>query len=692
MNKNTKTPCFEELALKYKTISKKQLDYARTVLNERKKKLPNITIEEILLEEGFADMEQVNLLKFILEFLKLKEKSEKFGALAVKMGYTTQEKVNDALKKQHLEFRQSKIKKIIGDILVESQAITPGQRDAIAEEQQRLSRRNRQKTNGIHTPVKNVHSNGNGQSKKIQESIDNKKTRDHSIEVIIPENCMEAWVKLSDITPGKVSLDEIKTILHEKNVKFGIYNDALLQSFIESKKNLFIAAEGHPPPVNKNMGVKYLFNTPEGQIPSNGKDTDIKIKKGKTIAVLSPENMDVSGRDIFGRQINRYGNDTHKPPVFRCGKGTRISKDHTKAFAGQNGFPFLSIEKKLYILPVTNVLEDADLKFGPIEEFSNINVSGILTGAFPVKAGKITAREIRGTRIKALKDIVVKVGITNARIRTQGNVYAKYIHNSTIEAFGDVMVAHEIIDSTITISGQCNASKSRIIASTISAKQGIIAAGAGSNVTEACILGAGGEGHIISEINRITHKIELAEKKLTELSKQKKSLTQKEKKILKKMTGLKHFYDRVKKEQADIDGAPKEDFPASDNTTYVKTMKLKDDLDRKIESIIRSLKILNKEKQSTEAQNHAVENKIKQIKPGIIKKVTAYKRDRAAFVQWAERTPGRPEIEIRGRVAQGTVFKGIFTSMTAMQEYKNIKIVEKGKAASEGTRLEIVPV
>lgn len=692
MNKNTKSPCFEELALKYKTISKKQLNYARAVLNEKKKKIPNITMEEILLEEGFANMEQVNLLKDILKFLKLKEKSEKFGVLAVKMGYTTQKEVNDALKKQHLEFRQSKIKKIIGDILVESQAITPGQRDAIAEEQQRLYKLNLKKINGPNKALENINSNGTQQPRKIQESIDNKKPHDHSIEVIIPENCMEAWVKLSDTTPGKVSLDEIKTRLYEKNVTFGIYNDSMLQSFIESKKNLFMAAEGKSPSVNKNTGIKYLFNTQEGQMPSNGKDTDVKIKKGETIAVLGIEDIDGSGRNIFGRQTNRYVDGSHKPPVFRCGKGTRISKDNTKAFAGQSGFPFLSIEKKLYILPVTNVLEDADLKFGPIEEFSNINVSGILTGAFPVKAGRITAREIRGTRIQALKDIVVKVGITDARIRTQGNVYAKYIHNSTIEAFGDVIVEHEIIDSTITISGKCKAAKSRIIASTISAKQGIIAAGAGSNVTEPCILGAGREDHIISEINMISYKIELEEKKLTELNKKKKSLKQKEEKIFKKMANLKHFYDRVKKELADIDGAPKENFSASDKTTYVKTMKLKDDLDRKLDSIISSLKALNKEKQSTEAQHHAIEKKIKQIKPGIIKKVTEYKRDRAAFVQWAERTPGLPEIEIRGRVSQGTVFKGIFTSMTAMQEYKNIKIVERGKTGSEGTRLEIVSV
>jgi len=673
LNKSTKSPSFESLALKYKTISRKQLDYARVILDKKKKKIPDITIEEILVEKEFATSEQVNLLKFILEFLRLKEQSKKFGRLSVKMGYTTQQQVDDALKKQHLEFRQLKIKKMIGDILVESGTITPEQKDAITEEQQRLSRYSRKKKD------KDGGTLPRNLNKRVSQKLPDLPA-DHPIEVIISENFMEAWIKLSDNPSNKISLDAIKNILREKNVTFGIYNDFLLQNYVDNKTKFFMVAEGEYPPVHKNMAVKYLFSTQESKLISHFKEADIKVKRGETLAVLDVENIVPDGRNIFGKYIDRRIYEHHTPSVFRCGKGTRISKDNVKAFAGRSGSPFLSIDNKLYVLSVTNVFEDADLKFGPIEEFSDLNVSGILTGAFPVKAGKITAREIRGARIKALKDIVVKVGITNAKIRTQGNIYAKYIHNSTIDAFGDVIVEHEIIDSAITISGKCKAEKSRIIASVISAKQGIIAAGVGSDVTESCILGAGREDHIILETERITHKIELAEEKLTELNKKKDRLIEQGRGIFKEMAELKRFYDRVKKELDGVGDAPRQNSPDSDKINFIKTTELKDDLNKKIETIIISLKALNKKKHSIEVQQYEVGKIIKNIKPGLINKAMEYKRDRTVLLKWAEKTPGLPEIGIKGRVARGTVFKGAFTSMTVREEYNNIKLVEKCKS------------
>ncbi len=706
MNLSTKRTSFEELALRYKTIGKKQLEYARAILSRKRKNNPDITMETILIEEGFATKEQINILNLILDFLQLKEKSKKFGSIAVKMGFATQQDVDNALQKQHMAFKKSKIKKTIGNILVDSKIITPAEKNAIIAEQAKLSSKKRSvaSKNKQKNEKKNEYAPETANKQKLQKKQEIQEAHvpitpsgNPDVDIIISEDSMEAWVKLPDDTSRKITLEKIKNEIHKKGIKFGIYNNSLLQSKINAEKKFFLAARGQFPAVHKNKLIKYLFNNGHETDLISGSDpleksedfirtekTDL-VRKGKTIARLDAGDTDSNGRDLFGRRIDELFYGDHAPHVFRCGRGAVASHDDIKAFAGRSGYPFLSIEKKLYVLSFINILEDADLKFGPIEDFSNINVKGTLTGAFPVKAGGIKAREIRETRLYALKDIAAEIGITNARIITQGNVHARYIHNSTIEAFGDVIVEHEIIDSTIICSGKCKAVKSRIIASKISAKQGIICAGAGSDPTEACILMAGREDHIINEADRIEETIELIKKEMTDLEKKKDIIKSQINNVFKKMTDLKLFYDRAKKEMSEIDNAPGKDFSISDKDSYIKTMELRDNLDKKMASIINSLKGLNNKKSAMEIKKHDIVKQIKKIKPIIEKKIIEKKIDMENLFQWAEKTHAVPEITIKGRLAQGTIIKGLFSSLTTKKEYKNVKILEIPGSETEYT-------
>ncbi len=660
------------------------MEYAKILFNKKKKKNPDITMERILIEEGFATQEQINILNLILDFLKLKEKSIKFGSIAVKMGFATQHDIDNALKKQHMEFKRSKTQKMIGDILVEAKIITPAEKNSIVAEQQKMSDKIQSGKSRDKPVFRDL------PKQKLQKTAGTDDSIVTPMEILFSEDAMEAWIRLPDDTGKKITLNEIKNAIHKKGVIFGIYNDSLLQSKMDTGKKFFQAARGRFPAVNNNMAIKYLFNTLH-DTPADFENVDIKVKKGTTIAVLKSVNTDSCGKTIFGRDIysDFYGN--HAPRIFRCGRGAEASDDDTKAFAGRSGFPFLSMEKKLYVLSFINVLEDADLKFGPIENFSNISVTGTLTGAFPVKAGRIKAREIRETRLYALEDIVVEIGITNARVITQGNVYAKYIHNSSIEAFGNIIVEHEIIDSTIVCSGKCEAVKSRIIASKISAKQGIICAGAGSDPTEACILMAGREDHIINETDRIAETIELIKKEKTDLENQRNIIVEvKIKNLLKKMAGLKLFYDRARKEIDSIDNAPGKEFSISDKNSYVKTMELRDRLEKKMEAIINSLKQLNKQKHELETQKCNIEKKIEKIKPKIEKKIIEKKLDMENLFQWAEKNPAIPEITVKGRLTRGTILKGVFSTFKTKKEYKNIKAVEMYSSEQENIESTIM--
>ncbi len=719
---------FGDLALRYKTVSRKQLDYATSLLQQRKKHEPGTTIEQILMEKGFATKEQIDILNLILDFLKLQETSRKFGEIAVKLGYAKESEVRDALEKQHKEFKLSKIKKKIGDILVESKIITVSQKNTVIKEQQKISKhKNSNKKYLNKLPLKN-----STKQKQFNTDItdmpgkperpENARNTDISpgsaplpLEVIFSKDFTEIWIKVKENSNAeKISLDQIKNAMIRKGMKFSLYTDALLQATIDTQKKIFMAAIGKLPSPKPDMVVKYHFDINRHKaapvlsgnlhaakrdkpaLPGKGPKPDIKagqttssdfgnneikVKKGTVVAELDMEAEHHTGKnyyhgkDVLGRQIGNdfYGNNT--PAAFSCGKGAVISHDKTKVIANRSGIPVLSIEKKIYVLSITNVFEDADLKFGRIEDFSNINVAGILTGAFPVTAGRINTKEIRETRLKALLDITVKIGITNAFIRTQGNVYAKYIHNSTVLAFGDVVVEHEIIDSTVIISGKCKVVNSKIIASKIYAKQGIVCAGAGSDLTTACTLMAGGETHIIHETGRIHKKTEALKREITKLKKNRHSLEKQITGLFKKMTGLKLFYDRVKKERNIIDISGQKS-PATNNKSHDNTIKLRKNLDEKMESIIKSIKKLNQKKQTLEVQKNSVEKEIKSMEPKINQQIWEHKRSIENIFQWAKKRKGAPEIIVKGKIAQGTVIKGIYSSITIKKEYRNIKAIE----------------
>ncbi|MEA1967124.1 MAG: FapA family protein [Thermodesulfobacteriota bacterium] len=505
------------------------------------------------------------------------------------------------------------------------------------------------------------------------------------LEVLILKQSMEAWIKIPKSRKDHITLFEIKNILKSNKIIHGIHKDEVLKALIDRKDSFFLAAKGTRL-LDHDAGIKEcLFK--------NGEKA-LTVKRGETLSRLNfKENSAIATylktRDIFGKIVQQPLSAIQKEPVFRCGKGARIARDNLKVFAGRRGIPHISIEEKLYVFPIINVLEDADLRFGQIESFSNINISGILTGAYTVQAGKIKAKEIRGAEVEAMEDIIVEIGITDAKIRTQGSVYARYLHNSTIEAFGDVIIEHEILDSKVIISGKCRSQKSKIIASEISAKKGLSALGVGSDVTESCVISAGREDHLLIEDARITRAVKQARKELTKLEKEEAKLNDTIKVFFKKMVNLKLFYDSVKNKKDKIKHKIDQKKSHSEENKYLQAMRLMDDLGKKIESTIKFLKKLNIQKRSAEKKQTTIKTKIANIVPGVEKTIMNLEMDRTAFFEYAEKNQNIPDMEIKGKIVQGTVLKGVYSSLTAQKDYQNVKIYEQKKKGTPG-EFEIV--
>ncbi len=637
----------------------------------------------------------------ISSFDTLKKHSALFGYIAIKKGYATVQQVKYALAKQQHIFREKQTKKMIGDMLVESGVLTKEQQQIISKEQ-RL-----------------VIAGKNAAKERDKEE----KSDSENIEIAICANVMEAWVKIASYSNAAVDdvslpdtansniqnstspssdvpettrsekpnlLVSIKFALKNINITNGILSDSILQCHIDRKDTFFLAAIGeyhysHLPEYQFNIDKFVNGNPLLIDSPISG---DTSIKRGNTLAHLKHSKVEIKIQDVYGKLSIWTGG--YSPLLLRCGRWVSVSEDGSSVLSEQSGYPALSIEGKLYIFPVINVLADADTHFGKIAPYSRLHVSGVLTGAYSVTAGQVVAGEIRGANVVSIGNVSAQVGIIDSRIKTQGSVKAKYIHNSRIEAFGDVVVEHEIIDSTIIISGACNAAGGRVIGSKISAKMGVTAAGIGSNVTEPCLISVGYEEHTVLKSLEITRKIKSITKELSDLTVQKQLFEQEIKDIFKQMVELKLAHDRAKSRYVELN----ENIDnALNREKKEQTDNILEEIKKSMEESVDALKKYNQQKKGLEILLAKTDSSIIKIKTEVEQKILELEIDRNRFLKWAESKEPKPEIRVSGRLSEGTIIKGVFSSMVVHEELKSVQLVERRVGIiPESSEIRIIPL
>ncbi len=724
-------PSVALLALKYGTISQTEFEKVKRLFRSENN---TASPKEILLKEGMATQYQLRLLELIQDYYVVKRDGEEFGRIAVEKGMAVRQDIEKALSFQLTEFRRAKLKKLIGDILVGEGAITLKQRNQILKEQAEIKQRASeifekevpdtdlslyekkflQIRSLDKTFSEKIVEKGLATRRQVDLAQEKQKEAFEKSETISPVG--DIMVKHGTITPenrdavlnrqkhprpaerktGKkkitlktahfdmmavvrtdlsdketATVREIKHLLQEHGVSFGLLSDAVLQCFLENRAAEFPVAYGEFPHEKRERLTTYLFDTEDRKRES--------VRKGRTIADLGSGGRHLTGKNIYGDPVeNRLFKDLDLD-LSRCRSGTRLSNDRTKVIASKSGVPSLSLEKNFFVHPFVSLLEDADLRSGPLESYADISISGTLTDAYPVTAGKITANEIRGADVEAVRDVVVETGITGAHIKSQGNVSAAYIKNSTIEAFGDVIVRHEIIDSKIVVSGRVEAGTSRIIASGISAKNGITAGGVGSEVTEPCVLMAGREDHIVSAASHIARRIEVARKELDELESRQKEKTERADHLFKKMSDLKRFHDSVEGRKEKIVTGVNAMGTLSKEDRH-KIENLVSDLDNKMKEALRTLHALYKKRRIIEAEQKRLDRKIRDIRPPAEKTTAQLEFDRARLFRWTRNQPVSPRIRILSKCAEHTVFKGVSAEFTAAEAYQAVTVTEQKKS------------
>lgn len=375
------------------------------------------------------------------------------------------------------------------------------------------------------------------------------------IEIKVSDDYLKAVLK-KRIRPdlNVVTVDSILELLRNNHVSYGIVENKKIWAWINSpydRKEKFIAARGTPPVKGQNGKISYKFKTDytnPGKILEDG-SIDFRergevpfVKKGDLLAVIRTAVQGTAGINIAGGEISV--DEVYEPP-FSAGQGTVLSEDGFKILSDADGQPHVDSMGNIIVTEELVIHEDVDFKTGNVNFQGNIVVKGMVKPGFSVKGINLTVKSIEGAEIELSGDLNVSEGMTNTKVKTVGNIYTKFINNCEIYGFGNFTVLKEIIDSSMWLSGSCEIPQGHIIASNISAKQGIESKNIGTKSSTPSVLRVGIDDHIDRLENHLNKELDQSMDQIEQLKKEQRILNRKNRDILKNISEAAHIQDRA---------------------------------------------------------------------------------------------------------------------------------------------------
>ncbi|NDY74014.1 DUF342 domain-containing protein [Desulfobacter hydrogenophilus] len=660
-------PTLADLALKYGTISQDQHAYLLQLFTFKKEQTD---FEELLRDEGMATRYQLGLLKLIREYQIIRKSGEEFGKIAVEKGLATTGDINQALELQKNEFKKSRHKKLIGDLLVETHILTTKQKDLILKEQNLFNKYDYDLSYEKSKSSETCEKGRGGEPEKQSE-----------LSIIVSSDHLTAWIERRHPDETVITLKQVKDAAMTYGIVNGVYPDPFIQCFLDAGVKKFPVAR-----VDCAIFLKRQCNFSLHISGDNGKP--IEKKKGNVLTEQTNAAIKVQVENLYGETINALSENDF---VVRCGENTRWSRDKLKILAVKSGMPALSAARRMFIHPVVHILEDADYRYGPIESYADLSVSGTITGAYSITAGKVSAEEIRGANIEAIGDIHIRVGVTGATIRAQGDVYARYVHNSKIETFGNVYVQNEVIDSQIRCSGKFESTKCKVISSKIYAKGGVLLSGVGSERSRPSTIVAGGEHHAIGLVQTILDIMDSILGKLDDIEDEKRDHQSQAEKIFKKMIALKAFHDKAKKKKDALLSELDKRKEYINKKILINIQNLISSYDKRMNSSLVSLKTMNVSKKEHDACVVELEKKISVLTAQTEKEILSHEKTLFAYLEKSKERIGVPIIEIKEKAYAGSMLGGVYQLLSLSGNKDGFKVEEKW-GQGRAPELQITPL
>lgn len=348
-------------------------------------------------------------------------------------------------------------------------------------------------------------------------------------QVRISHDNMQAYLYLPGSTEDKYTEYEIREVLQESGVSYGVQEDRI-QEVIEKQicNREILIAEGDKAKDGINGYYEYKFDVNFSSKPKLCPDGSVDywsikmveiVTEGQEIAVYHKAIPGEDGMNVRGKPIlAKRGRDL----VPLRGKGFERSEDGLSYTSLMDGKIEMNNDR-ITILPVYEVHGDVDLSTGNIDFRGDVIVHGGVCSGVSVKAiGTITIDGVvEGAKIEAGKDIVLRGGVMGASravITTRGNISAKFFEYTRVHANGSIQ-ADVFLDCQVSCGERIvlNGKKASIVGGEVGAIQGIVVNTLGSDGEVRTQVKIGNDASVRRRIGILRNKIEVEKANLEKI-------------------------------------------------------------------------------------------------------------------------------------------------------------------------------
>ncbi len=279
--------------------------------------------------------------------------------------------------------------------------------------------------------------------------------------ITVDDDRMTAMMTIRPKPDGSLySVEELKTMLNNAGVKFGILEEKLQQVLdFQLYGRPFLAAQGKPAQDGKDGEFELLFRTELPSTPKENQDGSVdylnvdlfkQVQKGQKIAIYHKATGGAAGFTLTGQiLLPKKGKEV---PALR-GKNFHISDDGLEYFSDMDG----KVEFKNGRIEVSNFFEirdDVDSTYGNVTFKGDVVINGaVRTGMRVVAGGSVTITGVvEGAEITAGGDVLLRSGVLGngkCYISAEGNVIGKFIENANVMCKGKINCNY-LMNSTVT--------------------------------------------------------------------------------------------------------------------------------------------------------------------------------------------------------------------------------------------------
>ena len=260
-----------------------------------------------------------------------------------------------------------------------------------------------------------------------------------------------------DTSKGKKlpTVDDIKAALAEKDVVFGIKEEAIVKGV--QSLTPFVVAEGKQVQHGENAKIERKFDLTQKNRPkideynrADYKDMGLFVlaKKGDLLAVRIPQTEGTPGTNVFGAEVApRPG----RPIPIPQGKNTEVRNDN-ELYATIDG-QIVDSTRKIDVDPHLDINSSVGAGTGNINFVGGVSIRGNVEAGFMVKAtGDIEIGGMVNGAVVEGRNITIKGGINGqnkGHIKATENVQAMFAENAVVEAGRDIILTDVALHSQL---------------------------------------------------------------------------------------------------------------------------------------------------------------------------------------------------------------------------------------------------